>query len=170
MVVVSLVMYFTLFPQFDYNLFAINQVCYYIIYFVAGMLFFKYECQKRFNPWVLGGASLVLFPILSYWYPIPLITQINGILMSISFSLILAEKLPSLFFSFRDYTYQIFLMGIFPQILVQNIIWNLSGRPVILAALFYIASVLSGLYLPVFISKCVEKLNVKQVSILFGLK
>ncbi len=100
----------------------------------------------------------------------PLITQFNGILMSISLSLILAEKLPSLFSSFRDYTYQIFLMGIFPQILVQNIIWNLSGRPIILAALFYLASVLSGLYLPVIISKCIEKLNVKPVSILFGLK
>lgn len=170
LVAVSLVMHITFFPQFGYNLFAINQVCYYIIYFVVGMLFFKYEYQKRFNPWFLGGASFVLFPILCYWYPIQLITQFNGILLSISLSLILAEKLPSLFSSFRDYTYQIFLMGIFPQVFIQNIIWNLSGRPTIFASLFYAVSVLSGLYCPVIISKCVEKVKVKHIRILFGLK
>lgn len=170
LVAICLTMRFCMFPQFSYNLFAINQVCYYVTYFVAGMLFFKYECHNRFNPWIVGGASLLLFPILSYWHPIPLLTQFNGIVMSISLSLILAEKLTSLFSSFRDYTYQIFLMGIFPQILVQNIIWNLAGRPLVLAPIFYLTSVLSGLYLPVIISKCVEIINVKQISILFGLK
>ena len=55
LVVLCLLMKFGDVPHFEYNLFAINQLSYYSIYFVAGIFFFKYECQNRLNPRIVGG-------------------------------------------------------------------------------------------------------------------
>jgi hypothetical protein len=74
---------------------------------------------------------------------------------------------PNLFNSFRNYTYQIFLMGIFPQILIK-VLYNKYYIPGI-GPVVYLACVLAGLYLPVVVSRIVEKSKFKLLKIACGL-
>lgn len=67
----------------------------------------------------------------------------------------LSRHLPGLFGSFREYTFQIFLMGIFFQIAIRFIYAKLG-----IACLYwplYIVSILLALYMPVLISKAIRK-------------
>lgn len=70
------------------------------------------------------------------------------------------------FFSFRDYTYQIYLLGIFFNVFC-SILRAKLGLPF---GPMYIASMLLGLYMPVLISKLLEWINWKPLLLCIGLK
>lgn len=76
----------------------------------------------------------------------------------------------NLFSSFRDYSYQIFLLGIFPQILVRIVVEkiNLDGNMQIF--ILYFASISLGLYIPVLVSKIVKKLDFRVLKLAIGLR
>ena len=67
------------------------------------------------------AAILITNSHMSSLYPSPFtqMVTVGGIVSSFGFALIADKFLPKLFFSFRDYTYQIFLMGIFAQMFVK---------------------------------------------------
>ena len=59
---------------------------------------------------------------------------------------------PGLFNLFRDYSFQIFLVGIFPQMLVELVVWR-QVHSQSLVVPFYLVSVLFALFAGVLIGK-----------------
>ena len=113
--------------------------------------------------------SLLIVGIAIYvlgCYIVPFITTLGGIIFSFGLALIADRYVPKLFFSFRNYTYQIFLMGIFAQMAVK-ILFRHVTIPYFLA---YILCIIVGLYVPVVLAKIVEKINWKPLSLCYGLK
>ena len=111
---------------------------------------------------VLIGIAIYVIGNLTF----PFITTVGGITISFGIALLLDRYIPKTFFSFRNYTYQIFLMGIFAQMFVQIMFKHIS-MPYIVA---YILCILMGLYVPVLVSKLLEKINWKPLSLCVGLK
>jgi len=121
---------------------------------------------KLFNrvPWVTLLSGIIIYVVGYFTHGF--ITTIGGITLSFGIALLADRYLPKLFFSFRKYTYQIFLMGIFAQMAVK-IAYRYVGMPYIVA---YILCILTGLYVPVIVAKIVEKINWKPLSLCYGLK
>lgn len=111
---------------------------------------------------VLIGIAIYVIGNLTF----PFITTVGGITISFGIALLLDRYIPKTFFSFRNYTYQIFLMGIFAQMFVKIMFKHIS-MPYIVA---YILCILMGLYVPVLVSKLLEKINWKPLSLCVGLK
>ena len=90
----------------------------------------------------------------------------SAIVTSYGLALLLDNAVPKIFSSFRDYTYQIFLMGIFAQIAVKMIFKRIDlPHPVA-----FLACIVAGLYFPVLVSKIVETINNKWLCLCIGLK
>ena len=71
------------------------------------------------------------------------------------------------FSSFREYTYQIFLLGIFVQTAIKIIYSHLAIPNTYIV--FYILCVLVGIYIPVIISKLTKRTNNKILKLILGL-
>lgn len=97
-----------------------------------------------------------------------LLLNLTGIIFSVSLCLNLTPIVSGLFSSFRDYTFQIFLLGIFPQIAIRILYSKIPQNELSYWSL-YIISILLGIYLPVFIAKIVEKIPNKLIRRCFGL-
>ena len=91
---------------------------------------------------------------------------VGGITLSFGLALIADKYIPKLFLDFRNYTYQIFLMGILAQMFVK-IMYRYITMPYVPA---YLLCLLAGLYVPVLVSKIIEKINWKPLSLCVGLK
>ena len=113
--------------------------------------------------------SLLLFIALNLIPDCPiLLLNLTGIIFSVSLCLNLTPIVSGLFSSFRDYTFQIFLLGIFPQIAIRILYSKIPQNKLSYWSL-YIISILLGIYLPVFIAKIVEKIPNKLIRRCFGL-
>jgi hypothetical protein len=151
------------------EMFCVASACKYAVFFFMGILLCKYSLiDKMLNnikiviaTFVLGVIINIVGMHLSYF-----VSAIGGIALSISLSIWLDKKLPYVFNSFRDYTFQIFLIGIFAQILVK-MIWGRIGIPYEVG--FVLCSIF-GIYTPVLISKLLLKINLKYLLISCGLK
>lgn len=99
-------------------------------------------------------------------YSILYLPAVFGIFLSFSLCMLLYKFVPIVFCSFRNYTYQIYLMGLFVQELVKMIRYKmgLPFEPV------YVVSIIAGLYVPVLIALAVKKLNIKPLKLCIGLK
>lgn len=155
------------FIKIDVELLCIGRACKYAVWFYAGLIVCKYDVVNRFVQsrfiltLVVGTAIYCLGKFTS-----PFITTIGGILFSTGLALFLDKYLPKTFFTFRNYTYQIFLIGIFAQIFVK-ILYRHFGGPYYLV---FAICILMGVYVPVLISKIIEKINWKPLSMCVGLK
>lgn len=116
---------------------------------------------------VLLWCCTALMVVCSLYPGIPLLNIFVGIFFSLTLCMFLSRHLPGLFGSFREYTFQIFLMGIFFQIAIRFIYAKLG-----IACLYwplYIVSILLALYMPVLISKAIRKTGSKALARCFGL-
>jgi len=148
-------------------LFCLSNVSYMLVFFYAGILFFKYELYRLFQNKVLFSVLLIAFMLVNAWPVFALIKAFVGILFSLALCLQLAFYFPRLFSSFREYTFQIFLTGIFFQIAVRFLYLRLNNEWYF--SPLYITSILVGLYLPIAISKIVERLHWNWLLLCFGL-
>lgn len=90
-----------------------------------------------------------------------------GIAASISLAIVLDKYVPSVFKGFRDYTYQLFLMGIFFQIAVKILFrHNLIPGGYLLP---YLICILVGIYCPVLVSMLVKKINWRPLGLCIGI-
>ncbi len=111
--------------------------------------------------------------VASGWAPVclsvgTLLAILGGILFSFGIALLADRFVPRIFFSFRDYTYQIFLMGIFAQIFVKILYRHaLASFPY---ALVWLLCVLAGLYLPVLVARLAERISFRPLSLCLGLR
>ena len=150
---------------------AIRSLCENAVYFFCGIVLATLY-QK--NPGYLskhGSASFLFIVGLAIYltgrlFHIPLFSPIGGASFSLAIALWLDTIYPKAFHSFRNYTYQIYLLGIFFNVTV-TIIRARYGLP--FTPLQFV-SVFLGLYMPVLISIVIEKINWKPLSLCVGLK
>lgn len=145
----------------------------YFAFFFSGMLFFKYDCIKYVNTSKMHLAGIILSIlycfICIYRREASFFVATIGIIAFITLCVWVTKKFPLLFSSFRDYSFQIYLLGIYPQMFVELILarkftetWQ---QPLLL-----ILSVLLGLYVPVLVAKIAQKSHNKKLNMILGLK
>ena len=166
---VGLAMYY-FFPKDIYN-FRLNYVRWMLVYFTAGILACRYRILERLNGWWCIIVSGALFAALYYIELVPhrsdLPLSFAGIAFTVAVCRKIAEHCPSLFSSFRDYTYQIFLMAIFLQMPIRWLFSALHQNWLYLP--LYAASLLIGIYVPTLIAKALQKKAPRYVRVCFGL-
>ena len=139
----------------------------YAIWFYLGLLISaigvvdKYLANQMWLTLIVGIAIYVL-GVFTH----PFVTTIGGITLSFGFALIADKYIPKLFCDFRNYTYQIFLMGILAQMFIK-IMYRYISVPYVIG---YCICIIAGLYVPVLVSKVVEKINWKPLSLCIGIK
>lgn len=152
----------------EVKLLCMERVCSYAVFFYSGVALSKWGLfGNRLS--LLTELLILTASVAVYLAGIkfsPFLASAGGIMMSCCLAVIADRALPKLFCSFRDYTYQIFLMGIFFQILVK-IVYRHTHVPYVLA---YMVSVLAALYIPVLISKIVDAIAWKPLQVCIGLK
>ena len=158
-----------LFPEISY--FNLGKVAYMFPFFVAGILCCRFEWHKFMSKlWYLVLVVVLFIPcnvIAVLPESMKTETAFVGILFTISLCLIVGEYIPKLFSSFRDYTFQIFLMGIFFQMAIRWIFVKWGND--MLFVPMWLLSVLIGVYAPTFIAKIIENKAPKYVKMCFGL-
>ncbi len=158
-----------LFFPTDIELLCLSDVAYMFLFFCLGVLCCQFNIQRYFNS--LGSLAITLFLFiwanLTFSCPNPLLNLI-GIAFSLSLCLNVTKVAPRLFSSFRDYTFQIFLLGIFPQIAVRLLYGKLPQSEPLYWGL-YLLSILLGIYIPVVVAKIIERINSPILRRCFGL-
>lgn len=151
----------------------INSVFSYFLWFYIGVLVSRLDIYKLlYGSLKLVGSIVCFFTlvIIQHYYnvsAIAIFTTIAGCIMSFSLAINADKVFPLLFSSFRNYTYQIFLMGIFFQAAFKIIYQHILAPDYY--GLCYIICILLGVYTPVLISKIVQRINSKYISPIIGL-
>lgn len=148
------------------ELFAIKWICYFAVYFYLGIMVMK----KGWLDHLSGMTGFFVFLIGYMLYSIGLdidktIAEIGGIVFSVGLVLILNSSFPKTFFSFREYYFQIFLMGYFVQILFRTLYGHLS-IPYIYG---YLICLVLGFYIPVIITKIIHANKITTLYNIIGL-
>lgn len=145
----------------------------YFAFFFSGMLFFKYDCIKYMNTRKMHLAGIILAVlycfICIYRREASFFVATIGIIAFITLCVWVTKKFPLLFSSFRDYSFQIFLLGIYPQMFVELILAHKFTEPW-QQPLLLILSVLLGLYIPVLVAKIAKRFHNKTLNMILGLK
>ncbi len=151
------------------NYFYLQRINHYLVYFFAGIVFFRY----RYYDYTGNIRSLLLLLVLNiflYIYEIPILNSIAGIMLLTSCCQLLVDRVTGVFSSFRDYIYQIYLLSIIFQAFVELILWRRLFYNENFFWLFYVLNVTAGMYGPVLICKLLEKISFKPLLLAFGLK
>ena len=152
-----------------WNVFYILEVQHYLVYFFFGIFFFRFELYKYIeNIGIL--LVLVLLYAACYYFSLGLLTSFIGISMMCALCLKIGTYMPKLFSSFREYIFQIYLISLPFQNFVELILWKKLFYNEEFVYVFYMLNVLVGLFIPVIISKLVERCNIKFVRLCFGLQ
>ena len=152
-----------------WNVFYILEVQHYLVYFFFGIFFFRFELYKYIeNIGIL--LVLVLLYAACYYFSLGLLTSFIGISMMCALCLKIGTYMPKLFSSFREYIFQIYLISLPFQNFVELILWKKLFYNEEFVYVFYVLNVLVGLFIPVIISKLVERCNIKFVRLCFGLQ
>lgn len=155
------------FPK-DIHLLCLSSVAYMLFFFYLGMLVYLKRWINQLSSFNVFLILLLVFAFTNVFTIVPFVSVLVGIAFSISLCFNIDKVFPSSFRSFRDYTFQIFLMGIFFQIGVRLLYIHLNKD--ILYLPLYLLSMLLALYFPVFISKVVLKSSSSFLCICFGLR
>lgn len=164
------------FVPFEINSFILNsnRIFYYGIFFYIGILLARYDLFGRikFNLLWIIAIGCLLHSITFYFYGRNIFTEFFGIIVSFSFAIKISKVFPNLFSSFRNYTYQIFFIGVFCQVLLRILVkkFGIEGERGFGYVLFYIISILIGIYVPVILSKVMQKLDLKVLKLIIGLR
>lgn len=168
--VFSCVFYYIDFSAYEeYNYFYLLSLNNYLVYFFFGIYFFRFKIYRHLdNFWVFlifTGSYLLL-----YTFEVSLATSLCGILMMVSLCMLLARRMPKLFSSFREYIFQVYLMSLIFQAFVELVLWKRVFYNENFFLFFYLLNVLAGIYMPVLISKGIERCPIKIIRLCFGLK
>ncbi|WP_295730133.1 acyltransferase [uncultured Muribaculum sp.] len=142
----------------------------YAFYFVGGILFFKYDLIDFFarHLWATIAITALYLVCFMVGSMPPLVTASLGILMTFGWGSRLT-RFPHLFSSFRDHSFQIFLVGIFPQMMVELMVWR-HVHAAWMQLPFYVVSCLLALLCGVVMSRAASRLKPAWLRWGFGLK
>ncbi len=152
-----------------WNVFYILEIQHYLIFFFSGIFFFKYEIYKYMKKVVFLPITIALY-LVSFYESITLLTSLLGIMMLCAICLQIANYLPKLFSSFREYIFQIYLMSLPCQLFLEQIYWKKLCYNEQFFYLFFLIDLCVGLFIPVLISKVIERCPNKLVRLCFGLQ
>lgn len=155
----------------DSDFLALRHVSQYAFFFYIGILcskLYKRDSTCITKTYFAPIALIIGVTLYSIGraYSIPVVTPLGGIILSLGICLILERMNSNAFSSFRNYTYQIYLLGIFFNVIIIMLRAKL-GLPF---APMYVTSLIMGLYMPVLISKVLEWINWKPLLMCVGLK
>lgn len=144
----------------DIHILFFHKFIYLFFFFILGIIVAHHKLIERIHLPIIGSIAICLFVIFNifnteHYVLINFINSFAGILFSVCFCLFLARWQPSSFSSFRDYTFQIYLIGMFPQMALR--VLYLRNDIEYLYWLLFLTSIILGLYIPVIISKYLKK-------------
>lgn len=150
------------------TLFAIDRALPRFIAFYVGILISAYSLNDRISS--SRGISITAAVVVgSYLLDFSLGLRIALSLLFWGCALRIERRgVTNLFSSFRDYTYQIFMMGIFVQLFVKIIFRTFyfpGSYP-----LFFVLCAVAALYVPAWISRWIERSHNRVLGLACGLK
>lgn len=152
----------------DLEFLSAGRVASYGFWFFSGIVLAKYDVLSRLLTsgqavlLLCGGAAAAAGHLTGSDFAV----TAGYIAVSLALAMLLDRFVPKIFRSFRNYTYQIFLMGIFAQMAVK-IAFRHFSMPYVPA---YLLCVAAGLYVPVLIALSLEKINCPALLAVIGLK
>lgn len=158
-------------PPRGIELLCISTAMRYAVFFYVGMCFRRFvnvqSLMSLKSGYMLCGIVILVGVELVLWhYSLALLLAFTGITISIAVALLFDRYIPKIFSLFRNYTYQIYLMGIFIQILVKM----LYKRDIFPSYFWgYALCILCGLYIPVLIAYIARKLDIEFIKLCLGL-
>lgn len=149
------------------DLLLISKAVHLWIFFFAGMVLGAYRLDRFLSSSVWASVLCIGLYVALYLLGLKgLPMSIMGIIMSLNMAHCIERYIPSMFRSFRNYTYQIYLMSIFPQMAIE-MIYRYIGCEYF--GVFYLVNIAVGLYFPILVVRIVERLNWKWARMLIGL-
>lgn len=136
---------------------SINKSIHFFVFFFTGLIIAKWKFEKYISNQTGLLISLVVFTVAT-WLRIPLLLQFSGCAFFWGIATLVDRKLTNnIFSSFRDYTYQIFLVSLFAQMLVKVLYsrFHFPGSYLI----WWTICILLGVYVPVIVCKFIERYN-----------
>lgn len=138
---------------------------YFAVYFYLGMMIMKYGILNKLSG--MTGLYVFVGGYLLYMLGADVdktLTEVGGIVFSIGVVLILSNTFPKTFSSFRDYYFQILLMGYFAQMLFR-IIYPYLPIPYFVG---YLVCLAVGIYIPVLITRLIHTINAIELQVCIG--
>lgn len=168
---ISLLLYFCIPVQYiGGGILNINGIPRYLCFFILGIVFSKHNLIQYLNNNYIIAIVFIIYTIFCpFWRDFPFIFALLGIIMSTSCCYKISLYKPTLFSSFRDYTFQIFLIGIFPQMFIELFIAKSINNQYLILTLSII-SIVTAIYIPVLLSRLSKTLNNKILNLSLGLK
>lgn len=165
----SLILYFLDLECFwQYGAFGWCYVSRYLVYFFLGIVAFKNNlCRHLDNVIALLISAAIL--TVGIWFQVPLLHGLGGVATALSISMLIAHRFSAIFSSFRDYIFQIYLLSMFFQGVVELVLWRRFYNENLIIP-FFLLNVLSGIYGPVFVTKIVKRIPFKAFRLCFGMK
>lgn len=156
----------------DIILFSFSSAMHLWIFFWTGILIAHWQIDKL----IVGKLQPLFIAIIAYiflylssrfvYLGLALLVSTAGIVMAFYFAKTAEKLFPNIFNSFRNNTYQIYLMSIFPQMGIE-IIYRFIGEKYFLP--FFFTNIIVGLYFPILIVKIVQRYNIKWAKMVIGL-
>lgn len=166
--IIVLLLIHILVPSFANDILCFPRALRFALFFFCGMVCCKWKPKEPINrQWLVFAGSILLYAALFVTCKgkLSVLTSFAGIFMSIILSLLLDKYIPQIFASFKNYTYQIYLMGIFFQIFTKV----LYIKGLVPYGGGYFLCVATGLYLPVLISLSIRRINWTPLLLAVGL-
>lgn len=154
--------------QMPTRILSVDRLVQYAFWFYLGIVMNETDVvEKGFKgrEWIMILAGTALYAA-GCLIPVVFAKTLGAILFAFGLALLLDKILPRALSTFRDYTYQIFLMGIFAQIFVKMLHRRLDAPYLLMFAV----CVAAGVYVPVLVSKIAQKINWKPLLLCLGLK
>ncbi len=137
------------------------------VFFFLGMVIGNYRLDNFLSAKPLALLLMVALYVVCYIIGLQgLLLSVVGITMAMTFAKCAERYIPTLFSSFRNNTYQIYLISVFPQMAVE-MLFRKMGCEYFMP--FFIVNVLVGLYFPILVVLLVKKLDWKWVKAVIGL-
>lgn len=162
----------------DIRVFRLSAVARMAPYFIAGIMCCRYGIIEKYaSKWWVAAVALTLFIAVNVmqtadpYLPekaIRLTQASAGIALSVCMCAFITILRPTAFSSFRDYTFQIFLLGIFFQMAVRIVYSRTGHLSEAVYPLLFAVSVIVGTYIPVIISKTIQR-HLPKAGKLLGL-
>ena len=160
-------------PEFtENNLLCYQQVIHYAIFFYLGTIARSKKISGTPSLRYIAAicTTAIVYPIFvggGISAALEIIVPVLGIFVSIILAIAADKYTPQIMSSFRDYSYQIYLMGIFVQIAIK-MLYKHGIIPHY--GIGYVLCITCGIYIPVLVSMAIKKLNNKYLKLCIGLK
>lgn len=148
---------------------ALDHTAIFTVWFYLGMVAELKGWFNKLDSWGVLAISTLLYAILIYVVNIPLAGGLLGIIMVFSLSHKLADYIPNLFGWWRNYTYQIYLLHMFPIMAFKYLYKrHIIANEDIWFTVIWICSLCLAILLPTIVAKIVERMP-QKIRLLIGL-